>query len=96
MSVPRTVSRRAARLRPRPPRTFLLVDLDLDVQVDAGDDDIAEDIDGAHQVEDVGVVEGDLFGNLHHPEDDDEIHSVATRQTTGDFPTVERRRTFGG
>ena len=46
-------------------RTVLLVDLSLDVEVDAGDDDIGEDVERAHAVENIGVVKGHSLGDLH-------------------------------
>jgi len=44
----------------------LLVDLQLDVIVDAEEDDVGEDVNDADGVEDVEVFEGDLLRQLHH------------------------------
>lgn len=57
-------------------RTFLLVDLPADVDVDGDDDEVGDDVECAHAHEDVGVVEGDLFARLHHHEDDDQVGSA--------------------
>ena len=56
--------------------TFLRINLHPDVEVDAHDDEIAEDIECAHSHEDVGIIEGDLFRDLHHPQDDDQVGSA--------------------
>jgi hypothetical protein len=48
-------------------RTILLVDLLLDVEVDAGDDDVGHDVERAHAVQDIRVIERDLLGDLHKP-----------------------------
>lgn len=59
--------------------TLLPVDLDLDVVVDAQDDQVADHVERAHGVEDIGVVEGDLLGHLDHAQDD---HNVGARART--------------
>jgi hypothetical protein len=48
-------------------RTILLVDFLLHVEVDAGDDDVGDDVERAHAVENVRVVERYLLGDLHEP-----------------------------
>jgi hypothetical protein len=48
-------------------RTILLVDLCLDVEVDTGNDQVGDNIERAHAVEDVLVIERDLLGDLHEP-----------------------------
>ena len=53
--------------------TPLLVDLHLGVEVDAGDEQVADDVERAHAHEDVGVLEGDLLADLHHDKDDHEV-----------------------
>jgi hypothetical protein len=53
--------------------TLLLVDLELDVEVDTGDDEVAGDVNGANNVEHVLIFEGDLLGDLHHTKDDHEV-----------------------
>lgn len=58
-------------------RTLLLVNLGLDVEVDDGDDDVAGNVAGAAHVQDVGVFEGDLAGDLHHAEHDDQVGAAA-------------------
>jgi len=44
----------------------LLVDLQLDVIVDAEDDGVGEDVNAADEVENDGVFEGDPLRQLHH------------------------------
>jgi hypothetical protein len=58
-------------------RTILLVDLCLDVEVDARDDQVANNVQRAHAVEDIGVIEGNLLGDLHEPQDDDQVGAAA-------------------
>jgi hypothetical protein len=48
-------------------RTILLVDLRLHVEVDTGDDQVGDDVEGAHGVQHVRVIEGYLLGDLHEP-----------------------------
>ena len=57
-------------------RTILLVDLGLDVEVDAGNDDVGYDVEGAHAVEHIRVIEWDLFRDLHKPQDDDQVGTI--------------------
>jgi hypothetical protein len=56
--------------------TFFLIDLLLDVQVDAQDEYIGDDVEGSYAHEDLWIVERYLFRYLHHPEDDDHIGAV--------------------
>jgi hypothetical protein len=53
--------------------TPLLVDLHLGVEVDAGDEQVADNVQRAHAHEDVRVVEGDLLADLHHDKNDHEV-----------------------
>ncbi len=53
--------------------TFLLVDFLLDVEVHADDEEVRDDVERADAHENLGVVEGDLFGDLHHAEDDHQV-----------------------
>ena len=53
--------------------TPLLVDLHLGVEVYAGDEQVADDVQRAHAHEDVRVVEGDLLADLHHDKNDHEV-----------------------
>lgn len=53
--------------------TLLLVNLEVAVGVHAHDDNVREDVDSADHVQDTGVVHGDLLGDLHHHEDDDQV-----------------------
>lgn len=56
--------------------TSFLVDLGLDVEVDARNDQVGHDVERAHAVQDVRVVKGDLLARLHHHQDDHEVGSV--------------------
>lgn len=49
---------------------FLLIDFLLEVEVDADDDEVRDGVEGTDAHEDLRVVKGDLFGDLHHAEDD--------------------------
>ena len=53
--------------------TSLLVDLHLGVQIYADNDEVADDVERAHAVQDVRVVEGHFFAHLHHHQDDDQV-----------------------
>ena len=44
--------------------------------MDAEDDDVAERVKSAAEVENIGVLEGDLLGDLHHTKDDDQVGAV--------------------
>lgn len=57
--------------------TLLLVDLELDVEVDGGDNDVAANVDGANKVEHILIFEGDPLGDLHHTKDDHQIGAGA-------------------
>lgn len=56
--------------------TLLLVDLKLGVQVDSQDENIRQDIASAHQHQDLGILKGNLLGQLHHHQDDGEVGTV--------------------
>jgi hypothetical protein len=60
-------------------RTLLLVDLSLHVEVDAGNDDVRQDVECARAVEDHRIVEGYPLGDLHHPAGK-EVRNPATGQ----------------
>lgn len=79
-------------------RTPLLVDLHLDVEVDAGDEQVADDVEGAHAVKDGRVVEGDLLADLHHHKDDHEVGAALPGQYGGSSRMLADRRkhTFAG
>lgn len=72
--------------------TLLLVDLRLDVQVHHGDDHIGRNVQSADNVEDIWVLKIDLLGDLHHPEDDDQVGtvwhavSILSHSAFGKFP----------
>lgn len=61
--------------------TILLGDLLADQVVQRDDDDVGKNVHGADTVEHVLVLEGDALGDLHHPEDDNEV-----RAAKGQFP----------
>ena len=71
--------------------TFLRVDLGLDVEIDARDDDVGEHVDRAHAHQDVRVVKGYLLRDLHHPEDDDQVGAVVCVSKAGLRSLSERR-----
>lgn len=56
--------------------TLLSVNLGPDVQVDAHDDQVAEQVEAAAGVEHIGIFEGDPLGHLHHTQDDDDVGSA--------------------
>src|SRR3569833_1071851 len=60
-------------LEERGGRTLLLVDQRLDIEIDADDDQVADDIDCADRGEHSRIVERYLLGHLHHAQDDDNI-----------------------
>ncbi len=43
------------------------------IGVDANDDHVRENVPRSHDVHDIGVLERDLLGDLHHHKDDDQI-----------------------
>jgi hypothetical protein len=57
-------------------RTIALVDLCVDVEVYSKDDQVGENVDSASAIEDIWIVEWNLFGGLDQSEDDDEVCSV--------------------
>lgn len=56
-------------------RTVLLRNLLAGQEVEGEDDDVGDDVSGAHAVEDKWIVEGNLLRDLHHAEHDDEVGS---------------------
>jgi hypothetical protein len=58
-------------------RTLLLVDLQLGVEVESSNDDVAGEVDGANNVEHEGIIEGDALRHLHHAQDDDQVGAIA-------------------
>lgn len=54
-------------------RTLLLVNLRLDVGVEAHDDQVAEEVETPDGVEHIGILKGDLLGHLHHTKYDDDV-----------------------
>jgi hypothetical protein len=61
----------------RSDRTLLLVDLQLGVEVESSNDDVAGEIDGADNVEHEGIIEGNALRHLHHTQDDDQVGAIA-------------------
>lgn len=53
--------------------TLLLLDLHVDIVVDTSNDDVAEDIECAHTVQHIRIVEWHLLGCLHHHQDDNQV-----------------------
>ena len=56
--------------------TILPFNRDPDIVVDCNDNDVTEDISRTNHIEDIWVVKGDSFGNLHQAEDDGDVGSV--------------------
>ena len=68
--------------------TFLRVNFVLEVQVNAGDDDVGDDVQNADSQEYLRIVEWYLLGYLHHTKYDDQVGStlnplVSHRSSTG-------------
>ncbi len=53
--------------------TFFAIDLRLQIQVDACNDNVGDDVECTNSHEHIGVAEWDLLGYLHHPKDDDQV-----------------------
>ena len=45
--------------------TIFLVYLGLDIEIDAGNDQVGDDVASAHQVQNIGIIERDAFRYLH-------------------------------
>lgn len=56
--------------------------------MDAEDDDVAERVKSAAEVENIGVLEGNLLGDLHHTKDDDQVGAV--HMLASGFPSPAR------
>jgi hypothetical protein len=63
-------------------RTILLVDLLLDVEVDARDDQVGDNVEGANGIQDIWVIERDLLGDLHKPPRQTLVHEYDSRTST--------------
>lgn len=60
----------------KPERTVFLGNLLAGQEVKREDNDVGEDVAGADTVEDERIIKGNLLGDLHHAEHDDEVGSV--------------------
>lgn len=56
--------------------TLLLVDGDLDVEVDGGDNQVASKVKSAGAVEHIGIIERNALRNLHHSKNDDQVGAI--------------------
>ena len=56
--------------------TLLLVDLLLNVEIDCNNDQVGDNIKSSHAHQDLGIFKGNLLGDLHRPQDDDEVGTV--------------------
>ena len=74
-------------------RTLDFVYLHAHIQVNAENDQIAENVETAHAVEYVRIVEWYLFTRLHRHQDDYEVRSVRLSVVASCSRQV-RRRTF--
>lgn len=59
--------------------TLLLVDQEMGVGVDADDDQVGDNVASSDHVHHVGIIHWDLFRDLHHPKDDDQVGSASSR-----------------
>lgn len=78
------------------PRTILLVDLRLHVEVDTRDDQVGDDVERAHAVEDSRIVERYLLGDLHKSQDDDQVGTAVELANCLQHRAQWIRRTFAG
>ena len=58
-------------------RTLLFVDLQLGVEVQSSNDDVAGKVNSADNVEHKRIVKRHALGNLHHTQDDDQVGAIA-------------------
>jgi len=65
-----------AGIRPVVLLTLLLVDLGLDVEVQAQDRDVGHNVESAHELQAPVLLKGDLLRGLHHEEDDDQVGAM--------------------
>lgn len=59
--------------------TLLLVDLQVDETVDGEDDHVGQEVDSSDNVQGGRVVKRDLFRDLHHPKDDNQVGSAQSK-----------------
>jgi hypothetical protein len=57
--------------------TLLLVDLQLGVEVETSNDNVAGKVDGTDNVEHKRIIERNALGDLHHTQDDDQVGAIA-------------------
>lgn len=57
-------------------RTLLLVDLQLGVEVQSSNDDVAGKVDSANNVEHKRIIERNALRHLHHTQDDDQVGAI--------------------
>lgn len=67
----------------REKRTFFRIYLVLEVEVHPEDDQVGDDVERADAHEDLRVIERDLFGDLHHSEDDHQVCARAQSSVCG-------------
>lgn len=60
-------------------RTILFLDLRLYVEVDTSNYGIGEDVQRAHAVEDIWVIERNLLRDLHKRQDDEKVGTARDR-----------------
>ena len=63
----------------RDARTILLFDLRLHVEVDTSDDDVGQNVQRAHTVQDVWIIERNLLGDLHKRQNDKKVGTARDR-----------------
>jgi hypothetical protein len=64
-------------LLPRSYRTLLLVDLQLGVEVQSSNNDVAGKVNSANNVEHKRIIERNALRHLHHTQDDDQVGAIA-------------------
>ncbi|KAL3702766.1 hypothetical protein TMatcc_000078 [Talaromyces marneffei ATCC 18224] len=70
--------------------TLLLADLGLDIEVDAQNEHVGHDVESSDAEEHIGVFERNPLGDLHHPEDDDEVGTISPMMNEAKYPEPEK------
>jgi hypothetical protein len=76
--------------------TILLVDLLLHVEVDASNDEVGNHVKGADGIEDIGVIEGDLLGDLHKPPAPSLVFNQESKRLIETYRMMTRLELHGG
>lgn len=76
--------------------TLLLVDLVLYVEVDEDNDQVAGEVETAHEIQNIGFVKRNALGYLHHTQHDDEVGAGTLSVSVSYGSWRKEARTFGG